>query len=35
MYTLDNILDEGSKFQTRMCISFHSLYSAHTMKYIS
>ena len=35
MYTLDDILDEGSKFQNRMFISFPQfVYIVHTMKYI-
>ena len=33
MYTLDDILDEGLKFQNSMFISLHNLYIVHTMKY--
>ena len=36
MYILDDILDEGSKFQNRMFISFPQfvMYIVHTMRYI-
>ena len=35
IYTPDDILEEGLKFQNRMFISFHNLYIVHMIKYIS
>ena len=33
MCTLDDILDEGSKFHTECSSVFHNLYIVHAMKY--